>query len=179
MQLTSRRAYRILHPRPVAIVVSISRNGNVNGCAASWFTPVNADPPMIAVALSPRRLTYEYIQETGELTLCIPTADMADAVHYVGSVSGRKEPNKLAKAGFKLRKSKVVKPPTIEGCAAIAECIITHQVKLPDHVVVICKAVHVEADERLFEDMFKEGTAILQHVGGNIYTIPSKYFKVE
>jgi len=177
VELGGRQALRVLHPRPVVIVLAKSGEGRINGCAASWVTPVNMDPPIVAVSLAYERLTYEYVRESGEATLNVLPAEEINAVHYVGTVSGRDVPDKLRRAGFILAPSRKVSTPHIDGAAAYIEAVLKDEVKYPDHALLTFEAVRVVADSRYFRTVFKESTPILLHVGSDTYVVEYKYRK--
>jgi len=173
-------ATRLLHPRPVSIVVTVGRNGEVNGCAVSWITPVNRDPPIIAFALSPKRFTYKLLRETGEATINIVGFDDASKTHYVGSKSGYSVRDKLLKAGFKLKNSKKVKAPSIENSLATLECTVEGSIEFPDHDLFICRVLYAEAvDYFLADGLPSENCRVLLHVGSNVYTTSSSYVRVK
>ena len=45
---------------------------------------------MLSISVRPERLSYEYIKETIEFTVNLPSGDMTRAVDYCGVRSGRK-----------------------------------------------------------------------------------------
>ncbi|MEM0014875.1 MAG: flavin reductase family protein [Zestosphaera sp.] len=171
---------RVMHPRPVSIVVSRSRDGKVNGCAVAWFMPVNVDPFMFAITLSPRRLTYEYIKESGEVTLNVIPYRLAEAAHRAGSVSGREVEDKLTKFGFELEPSVRVGVPHIKGVPAYAEGLLRNELQFSDRSLMVFECVHVHVDEKYFKDgAFTEDTEVLLHVGGNTYARPCRYVRID
>ncbi len=176
-EVSGRLVTRLLHPRPACVVIAMSKEGKVNGCTVAWTTPVNVDPPIVAISLAYKRLTYQYVKETGEFTINVLPRSMVDAVHYIGSVSGRDVENKLSTAGLKLRRSKKIKPPGIEGALAILECIIKDEIKYSDHSLITGEVVYAEASEQYFTTIFSESSEVLLHVGSNIYTSPSRYLR--
>ncbi|WFO74778.1 flavin reductase family protein [Desulfurococcaceae archaeon MEX13E-LK6-19] len=173
-------AFRLLHPRPTVIVVSISKNGEVNGCAVSWITPVNVDPPIVAFSLAPRRYTYKLLKESGEATINIMSFDHMNQTHYVGSVSGRDVKDKLVKAGFKLKSSKKVKPPAIEEALAVLECKVVNEIEYTDHNLILCQVLYAEAKEGVLENgLVPEDIKPLLHVGKNVYTTTTKHYQAK
>ncbi len=177
IELGGWHALRVLHPRPVVVILAKSGEGGVNGCAASWVTPVKVDPLIVAVALAYTRLTYKYVKESGEATLNVLPAELMNAVHYVGKVSGRDVPDKLRRAGFVLAPSRKVSTPHIDGAAAYIEAVLKDEVKYPDHALLTFEAIRVVADSRYFRTTFKEDNPILLHVGGDTYVVKYKFSK--
>ena len=77
--------------------------------------------PMWVVLVRPSRFTYELIEESKEFTVNVPSADMAKAVAYCGSHSGRDE-DKLAKLGLSVARGQQVNSGVIEACPINYEC---------------------------------------------------------
>lgn len=76
------------------------------------------------------RYTFELLQNTDEFTVSIPLKNqLDDALKICGSVSGRNE-DKLKKANIKLKASKNLDTPIIEGCDIYYECKILSFVDL-------------------------------------------------
>lgn len=69
VEVVTRQHTRLLHPKLVVLVVSIGKDGRANVMPAAWVTPVSVNPPLVAVAISPKRYTYKLIKESGEFTL--------------------------------------------------------------------------------------------------------------
>ena len=60
-------------------------------------------PPVIAVGIRPERLSYEYIKESEECVINLPTREMVKFLDYCGVTSGRKI-DKIKHFGYKLNK---------------------------------------------------------------------------
>ncbi len=168
-------SYRVLHPRPVYVVVT-SHGKEVAGCAASWVTPVNAKPLYLVVALAYERYTYELVMKSSELTVNVVGREFLEGVKYVGTVSTRDDPAKFRRAGFRFKPSKRVRSPSIEGALATVECVVRDIINLPDHALLVCEAVHVEFSEKYFKEVFAEEAEVLLHVGKDVYAVP-KYLR--
>ena len=161
---------RLLHPKLTAIITSCNREGKCNAMSAAWVMPVSANPPLIVVAISPKRLTYTYIKETREFGVNIPLINMLEIVNYFGSVSGRVE-NKLSKV--KTFKAKKINVPLITGCVAWLECIVENEVEAGDHVLFIGRVLDAYAlkdyiDEDGTYNVYKFKPVL--HLGGDKYT---------
>ncbi len=67
------RSYLVQGPLPgfyhyypgVPAVVGVALGGRVNFCPAVWNMGLSADPPLFAVALSPKRFTHGLVLEAG------------------------------------------------------------------------------------------------------------------
>lgn len=142
--------------------------------------PVSTDPFMFAITFNTRRLTYEYIKESGEMTLNIIPYRLAEATHRVGSISGREIEDKLTKFGFELEPSLKVSVPHIKGVPAYAEGLLKNELQFGDRSVMVFECVHAYADEKYFKDgIFTEDAEILLHAGGGVYAKPCRYIKID
>lgn len=68
--------YRVLAPRPTIIVTTISPDGKVNAAPFSFTMPVSINPPLIAIASVPSHHTFQNIEQTNEMVINIPSADI-------------------------------------------------------------------------------------------------------
>ena len=91
-------AVRLLQPGPVALLTSRFRSSD-NVMTVAWMAPVSFDPPLVAVAIHPGRLTHEYVSKSEYFALSFPTADLLVAIHRCGMLSGR-DGDKLVAAGI-------------------------------------------------------------------------------
>jgi len=167
--------YHVLHPRPVYLVVSRSTSGLLNVMSASWVTPVSDEPFLIALSIWKGSLTYQYIRETGEFTINIPSDKHVDLVYRAGSVSGR-EVDKIAQLGLKTVKSSVIETPGLEDMLGFLECKVVKEVEVGESSLLIAevKAIHVvgEVYTKYGWDLYK--AKILLHHSRRGFTTPSK-----
>ena len=175
---------RLLHPRPAVIVTCLDKEGHVNAIAISWITPVSKKPPMVAICVAKTRYSHQLIKEAGEFVVNVPSAELAKAVHYCGTVSGRDVLDKPVKAGLTLKPAKAVKTPIIEECVAHLECVLKEVVDLGgSHDIFIGEVVAAYASPDAFRGEAGlwnlEVARPLLHVGGNVYSRPELPFEVE
>lgn len=136
------------YPQPVFIIASYDEEGMPNAMNAAWGG----------------------ISEENELSLCISaghkttrnilarkafTVSMADAAHeaacdYVGIVSGSKEKDKFARAGFHAVHSEFVDAPLIEELAVTLECRLKHYDE--ETCRLVGEIVNVSVDERVLDE---------------------------
>ena len=162
------KVVRVLHPCLVTLVTCAGR-GVDNVLAVAWATPVSADPPMVAVSISPERYSYGLIEESGEFVVNVVSSEMLEAVWKCGSLSGR-EVDKFELAGLEKAPSEAVKPPRIKGALASLECKVVGRMEAGDHVLFLAKVVAYHVDEEAF-DVEKglwrvEKAKLLMHLGG-------------
>lgn len=157
----------LLHPRPAFAVCSSLEA--VHDClAASWVTPVSRQPPVLMVALAPRRVTYELIRSTGKATVNVLGWGMLKQLHYLGTVSLSKNPNKMAVQN--IRVSIVDGYPRIEGALAVLYCKLRASVNMGDHDAVFLDVIGIDVSEAFAPRARVREYKYILHVGGNEYT---------
>ena len=109
----------MLFPQPVMIIGTYDENGNPAIMNAAWGGIVGSN--QILICLSSHKTT-DNIKKTNAFTVSIGTAETMEACDYVGLVSGRTEPNKVAKSGFTTIKSEFVNAPIINELPLAMEC---------------------------------------------------------
>ena len=137
-----------LYPMPVLIVAAYDEVGIPNAMNAAWggiFTDET-----IGVCLSEGHKTTKNIRTTGAFTVSVATADTVTACDYVGLVSGNKEPDKFAKAGFTATKSQFVNAPIINELPMTLECELLSYDEENNHLVG--RIVNISADEKILTD---------------------------
>lgn len=133
---------------PVLIVAAYDEQGKANAMNAAWggiFTDET-----IGICLSEGHKTTKNILATKAFTVSMATADRVVACDYVGIVSGNKEPDKFAKAGFTAVRSEVVNAPIIQELPMTLECELVSYDEESNHLVG--RIVNVSADERILTD---------------------------
>ncbi len=137
-----------LYPMPVLIVAAYDEQGKANAMNAAWggiFTDET-----IGICLSEGHKTTKNILATKAFTVSMATADRVAACDYVGIVSGNKEPDKFAKAGFTAVRSEVVNAPIIQELPMTLECELVSYDEESNHLVG--RIVNVSADEKILTD---------------------------
>ncbi len=162
----------ILHPRPVAMVVSGTWD-RYSAMPASWIMPVSRKPPMLAIAIARSRYTYELIKEFREFAVCVLSADHYRAVHFMGTVSGREVSDKIRAAGLTKISAKRIRAPVIGESLAVAECELVNDIEAGDHNIVVGKVLEVYK-RRDIEVQDPSSYRVLLHIGRNLYTEPSE-----
>jgi len=99
------------------VLVTGGTMAKANVMTFSWQTPVHtADPCRVLLVINQVRYTYEFIRQNGELVINVPGANLLEATHRVGRLSGRGI-DKFADSGLTPVPARVVGPPLIEQCA--------------------------------------------------------------
>lgn len=133
----------ICFPQPVFIIASYDENGNPDAMNAAWGGI--SDDTQLSLCLGSDHKTVSNILANGAYTVSMATAAQAAACDYVGIVSGNKEPDKFAKAGFHAVKADHVNAPLIEELPMALECkLISYD---PESCRMVGEIVNVCADE--------------------------------
>ena len=133
---------------PVLIIAAYDEAGVPNAMNAAWggmFTDEH-----IGICISQGHKTTKNILATGAFTVSMATAEQVVACDYVGIVSGNRERDKVAKAGFTTERSEVVNAPIIKELPMTLECEMVSYDEESCHLVG--RIVNVSADESILTD---------------------------
>lgn len=131
------------YPMPVYIIATYGADGTPNAMNAAWGGI--SEDTQISICISADHKTTENILLRKAFTVSMATADYMAACDYVGIVSGNKEPDKFAKAGFHATKSEFVDAPLIDELPMAVECkLISYD---PEDCRLVGEIVNVCADE--------------------------------
>lgn len=144
----------ILNPVPVVLITSKNREGKENVFTVAWTGTVCTKPPMLSISVRPERLSYEYIKETMEFTVNLPTAKMTKAVDYCGVRPGRKF-DKIKEMNFTMKEGTNINVPYIDECPISIECKVKSIIPLGTHDLFIADVVGSHVDSSLMDDKGK------------------------
>ena len=130
----------LMLPQPVLIIGTYDENGVPNAMNAAWG--ITTDFKEITISLSDHKTT-DNLKVKKAFIVSMATEDFVVACDYVGIESGRKVPDKFAKAGFHATKSEFVDAPLIDELPMALEC----RVKSFEDGILIGEIVNVSADE--------------------------------
>lgn len=133
---------------PVLIVAAYDAEGRPNAMNAAWGGVFTDDH--IGICISEGHKTTKNILATRAFTVSMATVEQLAACDYVGIVSGNKEADKVAKAGFTTSRSEVVNAPIINELPMTLECEMVSYDTESNHLVG--RIVNVSADERILTD---------------------------
>jgi flavin reductase (DIM6/NTAB) family NADH-FMN oxidoreductase RutF len=171
-------ATRLLEPGPVTLVTSRFRSAD-NVMTAGWLMPVSLDPPRIAIAVHPGRLSHEYITKSEFFALNIPTAELLNAVHHCGMVSGR-DGDKFAAAGLTPVDALELELPLVGECVAHIECGLVARAAFGDHDLFIGEPLVVTALDEAFNERWLvelDPAHILHHLRADHYATLSRPYQ--
>lgn len=109
---------------------------------------------MLSISVRPERLSYEYIKETMEFTVNLPSSDMTRAVDYCGVRPGRKF-DKIKEMNFTMVEGTNVDVPYINECLISIECKVKSIIPLGTHDLFIAEVVGSYVDKDLMDEKGK------------------------
>ena len=148
------------YPMPVYIIGTYGTDGTPNAMNAAWGGI--SEEEEISICISADHKTTENILARKAFTVSMATAKYLAACDYVGIVSGNKEPDKFAKAGFHATKSQFVDAPLIDELPMAVECnLISYD---PETCRLVGRIVNVSADESVLNEQSKVDVSKLQPI---------------
>ena len=148
------------YPMPVYIIGTYNADGTPNAMNAAWGGI--SEEEEITICVDAGHKTAENLLARKAFTVSMATVQYMAACDYVGIVSGNKEPEKFAKAGFHAVKSQFVDAPLIEELPMALECeVISYD---PETCRLVGKIVNVCAEEAILGENGKIDAAKLQPI---------------
>lgn len=148
------------YPMPVYIIGTYGGDGTPNAMNAAWGGI--SEETEISICISADHKTTENILSRKAFTVSMATAKYIATCDYVGIVSGNKEPDKFAKAGFHATKSEFVDAPLIDELPMALECeLISYD---PESCRLVGRIVNVSADESVLGENGKVDVSKLQPI---------------
>lgn len=164
----------VLNPVPVVLVTSRNKEHKNNVFTVAWTGTVCTKPPMLSIAIRPERLSYEFIKETMEFTVNLPTRKLTKETDYCGVRSGR-QVDKIKEMNFTLKEGKEVNSPYIEECPVNIECKVKSIIPLGTHDLFLAEVVCSHIDQRLMDKNEKihfEWANLIAYSHGEYFPIP-------
>ena len=153
-------AKAMCYPMPVYIIGTYNADGTPNAMNAAWGGI--SEEKEISICVDSAHKTAENILARKAFTVSMATAKYVTACDYVGVVSGNKEPDKFAKAGFHATRSEFVDAPLIDELPMAVECrLISYD---SESCRLVGEIVNVSADESVLNEDGKVDPAKLRPV---------------
>jgi len=166
----------ILNPVPVVLVTSKNKAHKTNVFTVGWTGTINTKPPMLYISIRPERLSYEYIKESMEFVVNLPSSDLVKKVDYCGVRSGKKN-DKITEMGFTLKESHKVLAPYIDECPVNIECKVKNIIPLGTHDMFIAEVVASHVNEDLLDEKGKihfENANMMSYCHGEYFPLSKK-----
>ena len=165
----------LLSPVP-AVMVTCGTLEKANIITIGWCGILSTRPPRLYISVRPERHSYGIIKESGEFTVNLTPASLAEVADYCGTVTGKKV-DKIKKTGLTLIPSQTVSAPTIENCPMALECRVFDIVKSGSHDIFMADITSVSLDEDLLDSggkLHMERAGLLVYSHGAYYTLGKK-----
>jgi len=181
-------------PRPIAWIVSMNLNGQLNAAPFSFFNAFAVDPPIVGIGIgshepglphAPKRPkdTRRNIRDTGQFVINLVSEEMARAMSITAIEFGP-QVSELSEAGVETVPSVYVSPPRIAGCPVAMECELMQIVNLgTDTGLVLGRvlAMHIREDAILDPGRHYIDAAKMKLIGrmhGSWYTRTADTFQM-
>lgn len=133
-------------PQSVLIIGTYDKNGKPNAMNAAWSGQWDAAEIMISMG---NHATTENLNANGEFTAAFATVDTLIAADYVGIVSAKNTPDKIAKTGWTAVKAQHVNAPVFTNFPMTLECRIKEKIgQSATGYYIIAEIVNIVADEK-------------------------------
>lgn len=148
-------------PRPIALVSTVDKDGNVNLAPFSNFNAFSTNPPILIFSASrsgrtgETKDTYKNIKETMECCISIVEYSFVHQISFASTEFPRGV-NEFIKAGLTPIPSEVVKAPRVAESPVHFECKVNQVIELGDQGgsgnLFLCQVVRIHTDERVMKD---------------------------
>lgn len=166
----------VLNPVPVVLITSRNSEGKENVFTVAWTGTICTKPPMLSISIRPERLSYEYIKETMEFTVNLPTRKLTRETDYCGVRSGRTN-NKIEEMKFTMKEGKEVKSPYIDECPVNIECKVKDIIPLGTHDLFLAEVLCSHIDSKLLNENEKihfEWANLISYSHGEYFPMPKE-----
>ncbi|MDU1909596.1 flavin reductase family protein [Fusobacterium sp.] len=166
----------ILNPVPVVLITSRNSEGKENVFTVAWTGTVCTKPPMLSISIRPERLSYEYIKETMEFTVNLPTRKLTRETDYCGVRSGRTN-DKIEEMKFTMVEGTEVKSSYINECPVNIECRVKNIIPLGTHDLFLAEVLCSHIDSKLLDENEKihfEWANLISYSHGEYFPMPKE-----
>ena len=150
----------LCYPQPVFILGTYDEKGVPDAMNAAWGGI--SEENEVSVCISENHKTTENILVKKAFTVSMGTAGQVVACDYVGIVSGKDVPDKVARAGWTVTRSEFVDAPLFDQLPMAMECeLISYD---PQTCRLVGRIVNVSADESILNEQGKVDPAKLRPI---------------
>lgn len=138
-------------PQPVLIIGTYDKDGKPNAMNAAWGGTWDMHEIMISLG---SHATTDNLAQNDEFTVAFATTESLVASDFVGIVSAKNDPDKMAKTGWKAEKAPHVNAPLFDVFPMTMECRVKQKIDESDSgYYLIAEVVDIVCDEKyLAED---------------------------
>lgn len=148
-----------LLPQPVLIIGTYNEQGTPNAMNAAWGGQWDMREIMISMG---NHATTDNLNRCPDFTVAFATTETLVASDFVGIVSGRKDPEKVAKTGWTAVKAEKVNAPVFTDFPMTLECRIKEKIdESAEGYYIVAEIVNILVDERFLGE---DGTPALERM---------------
>ena len=138
-------------PQPVLIIGTYDKDGKPNAMNAAWGGQWDMHEIIISLG---SHATTDNLKDNTDLTVAFATTETMTASDYVGIVSGRNTPEKMANAGWTSEKAPNVNAPVFKEFPMTLECKVKQKIDESETgYYLVAEIVNILCDEQyLAED---------------------------
>lgn len=146
---------RLIAPRPIAWVSTLSAADRVNLTPFSFFNVFGDDPPIVIVApvLKPdgqKKDTLRNVEVVPEFVLNIVNRDLAESAN-VTSLPLPYGESEADRANLTMVPSQLVRPPRVEAAAAHLECRVRQLMPIGTSTLIIGEVVLIDVNDAVLD----------------------------
>ena len=180
---------RVIAPRPIAWVSTISASGVTNLAPFSFFTGVGSRPPSVLFCPANRRDggpkdTLKNILETHEFVINVVPYRVAESMN-LSSADLPSEESEFELTGLQISESAVVKAPGVRSSPVRMECRLLQHLALDDGPgganIVLGEIVHMHLDDNVLDSTGYADPVLLDligRLGGAAYCRTTEQFEL-
>lgn len=164
----------LLNPVPAVLVSCKNLEGAENVFTVAWIGTICSKPPMLSISIRPERLSYDYIKESGEFIVNLPSAKQTRETDYCGVKSGRTN-DKIKEMNFTMIMGDNVKCSYIKECPINIECKVKEIIPLGSHHMFIAEVLSSHIDDKLIDEKGKihfEKADLITYSHGEYFPVP-------
>lgn len=164
--------YRLVAPRPIALISTVDKEGRINAAPMSFIMPVEMEPPIVAFSTGYDGDTYKNISEIGEFVVGMVDEKIKKEMYVCGK-SFPRGVNELEKAGLHWEPSEKVKPPRVVECFANFECKLEWMQRGPEYVVIAGRVLAADIQKNAIKagKLNVEQVKPLLHLSGKTFVV--------
>jgi len=172
--------YKLLAPRPVVLVSTISKKGISNIAPFSFVAPVSTEPPLLAFASDPSHDTVRNIRTTKDFVVNIPGIAIINKL-WACAEDFPPQVSEFEKTGLHEAKSSTVRSPYCKECLAHFECSLHALHRTGDHIVMVGKVRRARVEDAFFKKgkYLVDKARVLMHVGSERFATVGRLIKAQ
>jgi len=181
---------RIIAPRPIAWISTVSASGKTNLAPFSFFTGAGSKPPTIVFCPSNRRDgtpkdSLRNILDTKQFVINVVPYLLAEAMN-LSSAELPPDESEFEFTGISTSPSSVVIPPRVAASPVSLECTLMHHLALASGPgaanIVVGRIVHLHLDDKILDDAGWADAGLLDligRLGGSSYCRTTERFELQ